>query len=406
MKCLKVNNTEKEHMIYRYGVPINGSQFVDIDAFSVYKTQMNTNNDNSFLLRINDGRINIFKPATNEDRVRINCRFVSVLANGWPLILVQTIKPIKAGQALWTDYGSSYHNVLNQIHTINDQTNKMISCSQHILNNIDLRQEVPFNLDLITDNVTKNEALERSQGAINHTPFMNTGDGLSFLPNIPDLESHISTDAHSLPCKIKKEPLIPLILPNLNNEYMFQSSLSSNSVSSLSSDQTSAISNMSSMDFKPNRKRKRTDIEDEDKSLYELAITNKRRKFITQNEECPVFGGKYLELECCSIHCIQSVRMRFIPPDFTKERFIKTLDKKYYVKVIECSNLKVDPQFSPFLIAPKVKLSTKKARNVLIISAYQKLLNAIKKSLLLKSTKYPNQTEYIKRLSIFLYLCN
>merc|ERR1712228_208360 len=90
--------------------------------------------DKSFLLRINDGRIwrkqsdgslIINTKPTNAEKKRINTRFVSVLYNGYPIILVQTTKKIKKGELLWIDYGKLYQTALDQMHSINDQKEKM-----------------------------------------------------------------------------------------------------------------------------------------------------------------------------------------------------------------------------------------------------------------------------------------
>merc|ERR1712176_1061514 len=88
-----------------------------IDGYGAYKDQIDgiADCDNSYLLRINDGRKNLRKKAKKSDEKRINVRFVSVLCDGWPIVLLQTTKFIAKRSALWMDYGPFYKNVLDQI---------------------------------------------------------------------------------------------------------------------------------------------------------------------------------------------------------------------------------------------------------------------------------------------------
>merc|ERR1712228_197588 len=161
------NGTEEEADVTMYAI---GSSLkisetktitVEIDAYSFYKDQMNEDpkDDKSFLLRINDGRIwkknadgslIINKNKTDEEKERINTRFVSVLCNGYPMILVQTTKEIKKNESLWADYGCFYQGALEEMHTINDQKSKM-KTRKCILNSIDLKEDVPIDIDLIND---------------------------------------------------------------------------------------------------------------------------------------------------------------------------------------------------------------------------------------------------------------
>ena len=72
-----------------------------IDPFE--KNQVNV------LHRINDCRKDITKTKRTEtDKNRQNCEFVSVLVNGYPTILIRTIKRIPSFQTLWIYYGHYY----------------------------------------------------------------------------------------------------------------------------------------------------------------------------------------------------------------------------------------------------------------------------------------------------------
>ena len=128
---------EKDHLTFANGAElmVNGKIIsIVIDAFPAFS--------DSPLLYINDGRTNFKETATPIDEERINTEFVSVLCNGWPMVLVRSTKPIKAGQQLYIDYGATYNNVLDQIQTISDQQKKMKRETKRILNKYGLTEDI------------------------------------------------------------------------------------------------------------------------------------------------------------------------------------------------------------------------------------------------------------------------
>ena len=128
---------EKDHLTFANGAElmVNGKILsIVIDAFPAFS--------DSPLLYINDGRTNFKETATPIDEERINTEFVSVLCNGWPMVLVRSTKPIKAGQQLYIDYGATYNNVLDQIQTICDQQKKMKRETKRILNKYGLTEDI------------------------------------------------------------------------------------------------------------------------------------------------------------------------------------------------------------------------------------------------------------------------
>merc|ERR1712039_1019295 len=95
--------------------PLNREKVeIVIDGYGAYKKQIDgiADTGNSYLMRINDGRKNLREEATKHDEKRINVRFVSVLCDGWPVVLLQTTKRIAKGSPLWMDYGPYYKIVL------------------------------------------------------------------------------------------------------------------------------------------------------------------------------------------------------------------------------------------------------------------------------------------------------
>ena len=128
---------EKDHLTFANGAELMVDDkiiTIIIDAFPAYK--------DSPLLYINDGRENIRDNATPRDEERINTEFVSVLCNGWPMVLLRTTKPLKAGNQLFIHYGETYNGALDQIHTIDDQQKKMKREVTHILNKYGLTQDI------------------------------------------------------------------------------------------------------------------------------------------------------------------------------------------------------------------------------------------------------------------------
>jgi len=65
------------------------------------------------------------------------------------MIVVQTTKEIKKNESLWAHYGPNYQAVLDQIHTIHDEKQKMKQRQQRLLDGIDLNADVPIDLSLI-----------------------------------------------------------------------------------------------------------------------------------------------------------------------------------------------------------------------------------------------------------------
>eukprot|EP01084_Bolivina_argentea_P279484 477817_1 len=87
----------------------NRKILIVIDALSVDKTNP--------LLYLNDGRKDIERPKpTRKDlEGRINTEFVSCLVNGYPNILVRTIKNISKGRSVLSYYGERYKEVMEQV---------------------------------------------------------------------------------------------------------------------------------------------------------------------------------------------------------------------------------------------------------------------------------------------------
>eukprot|EP01084_Bolivina_argentea_P121991 216201_1 len=145
------NRTKEQmnHLTYMMSEELKyNNEILDIyiDAFAVYETNMNDNKiDNSYLLRINDGRVNIKRgEQTEDDTERMNCCFLSVLCNGWPLILVQTIKKITKLSPLWMHYGVQYGLVLDEQSLMYDAKAKRVRSVEQILTGIDLKENEPF----------------------------------------------------------------------------------------------------------------------------------------------------------------------------------------------------------------------------------------------------------------------
>ena len=384
-------NTEKEHMIYRFGTPISGSQYMEIDAYSVYKHQMDKDDDKSFLLRLNDGRVNIFDPATKNDKKRINCRFVSVLANGWPMVLVQTTKKVKAGKALWIDYGPNYKGVLDEIHTIDDQKNKMAAHSNLILNNIDLKADEPFNLDLISgtvcDNIeifnvtnqikakttnsdkqstkiinkkqreNKSQPIKKEKTKIrNQCNDLNGSISIIVLSDSEDEDASTETIGDELPLHRISDP---------TQNKIVQSGLKRKSPSDSVEDNST---------MPPIKKQKRN-------------IHNNKGEGI--NHPLPIIGSSESKEDECSngeYECwlggirraqtpIYSVQIRYIPPQTNKQKFIRELEQKYAIKILNCTDLQMDKEYSPYLIAQRVEVQTKEMKNRLLTSSDEKKLN-------------------------------
>ena len=133
---------EMEHLTYMHGEQLllsNGREIdIDIDGIAVGKS--------SPFLYINDGRRNMREKETAADQQRMNTEFVSVLCNGWPLILVMTTKSVKAGESLWINYGPRYGLVLDEQALIYDQKKKAIRSVDQILRGIDLEEERPLQI--------------------------------------------------------------------------------------------------------------------------------------------------------------------------------------------------------------------------------------------------------------------
>ena len=134
--------SEKDHLTYLHGdtFRFGNTQDVDfyIDAFGGCKS--------SALLYINDGRKNILQAATANDNKRMNTEYVSVLCNGWPMILVRTTKKIKANSSLWIDYGNRYGLVLDGKALMYDEEQKRITSVKQILTGIDLKEDEPLQI--------------------------------------------------------------------------------------------------------------------------------------------------------------------------------------------------------------------------------------------------------------------
>lgn len=131
---------EREHSTYLHGAKLKlpDGEVIDvhIDGIAAGKS--------SPLLYINDGRVNIGEQETEADCERTNTEFVSVLCNGWPLVLVMTTKAIKAGESLWINYGLQYKLVMDEQELIYDQRMKMERAVDQILNGIQLHGDRPI----------------------------------------------------------------------------------------------------------------------------------------------------------------------------------------------------------------------------------------------------------------------
>eukprot|EP01084_Bolivina_argentea_P255462 429685_1 len=166
---------EKNHMMYRMEtiLDINGEKVeVIIDAFAGYNNK-NILNDKSFLLRINDVRKDLSEEPTDDEEQLINVRFVSILCNGLPVILVEAVENIKINEALWMSYSCKYGNIFDEFDTINDQTQKMIGRNKMFGTGIDLRENEPFDVELLrlsNENRNKKRRLSDSESSDdNHT---------------------------------------------------------------------------------------------------------------------------------------------------------------------------------------------------------------------------------------------
>ena len=71
--------------------------------------------DNHFAARSNDCRLNMYDDTmSKDDKKRLNCKFVTVLINRWPSVFLVTIKNVKKGQQLWSDYGDKYSDIFDE----------------------------------------------------------------------------------------------------------------------------------------------------------------------------------------------------------------------------------------------------------------------------------------------------
>ena len=142
-------HSEKAHLTYSLSASLSADSAMIIDGYSNYRHSMDTAEDSSFLLRINDGRVDLAEPPTLSDRLRINTRFVSILCDGYPLILVETTRKIKKNEALWLDYGESYHELFNDFENISRRQRKMTETTKLILKNVNLKETKHIDLSLI-----------------------------------------------------------------------------------------------------------------------------------------------------------------------------------------------------------------------------------------------------------------
>ena len=141
--------TEKSHLTYSMSAPLSTGSSMIVDGYSHYRDSMDAADDSSFLLRINDGRVDLTHPPTMPDRLRINTRFVSVLCDGFPVILVETTRKIKKDEALWIDYGERYHELFNNFDNIHRRKQKVNEKTKRILMHVDLKEAKPTDLTLI-----------------------------------------------------------------------------------------------------------------------------------------------------------------------------------------------------------------------------------------------------------------
>ena len=136
---------EMDHLTYMMGdkVKVNGKEIeIYIDGYAASKS--------SPLLFINDGRANMRVEETQSDSIRMNTEYVSVLCNGWPMMLVRTTKNISAGDSLWINYGPSYGLVLDMQALMYDQKMKSIRSVEQILTGVDLKEQRPLDLSSVT----------------------------------------------------------------------------------------------------------------------------------------------------------------------------------------------------------------------------------------------------------------
>jgi len=124
--------------VYNVTQSIGGTKLC-IDAFAGCPS--------SPLLYINDGRADIFSEVTADDQARINCEFVEVMCNGWPMVLVRTTKPISAGAVLWIYYGPQFHRVLIEKAFVRDKQKKTFRSIEQI--DVDLEEDRPLEIEYI-----------------------------------------------------------------------------------------------------------------------------------------------------------------------------------------------------------------------------------------------------------------
>ena len=155
--CRIYNGTREEidHMKYLMGESISYQHYT-FSANPKKKRKLNENYRSSFkenvdeeitifidplsampdspLIRINDGRQDIFNPKlTSPDKRRINCAFVSILVNKWPAIFLITTKTIKKNESLHVYYGEGYRLILESEKLNIDARNKWIAAAKEIL---------------------------------------------------------------------------------------------------------------------------------------------------------------------------------------------------------------------------------------------------------------------------------
>ena len=163
------NGTKEEfvHSTYLHGDSLQLSSGEEIDIY-IDGIAAGTS---SPLLYINDGRVEIREDETAADRKRMNTEFVTVLCNGWPLVLVMTTKEIKKGESLWINYGPRFTLVLDEQELIDDQKQKAIRSVNQILTDIDLNEKRPIHIfdDEKSDEVHARQYRSRPNGKENRT---------------------------------------------------------------------------------------------------------------------------------------------------------------------------------------------------------------------------------------------
>ena len=88
------------------------------------------------LIFINDGRSDIYNESgalSVEETRRINCEYREVLVNGWPAILVRTIRRVTKDEQLLVNYGDSYGGVMENEELTEEAQEKMKRAMQMIL---------------------------------------------------------------------------------------------------------------------------------------------------------------------------------------------------------------------------------------------------------------------------------